>query len=64
MIYVLPSNIISVSKIQSNEKFIFSDIPEGNYEIRVVALGYSEFSQTVSVTTGNTVQLGTITLNP
>lgn len=64
MIYVLPSNIISVSKIQSNDRFIFSDIPEGDYELRVVALGYSEYSQAVSVTSGNTIQLGTITLNP
>ncbi|MBO6621250.1 MAG: PEGA domain-containing protein [Balneola sp.] len=64
MIYVLPLNIISVTKIQSNDNFIFSDIPEGNYEIRVVALGYSEFSQSVSVTSGATTRLETITLNP
>ncbi|HAH51336.1 MAG TPA: hypothetical protein DCL80_08730 [Balneola sp.] len=64
MIYVLPSNIISITKIQSNDNFIFTDIPEGNYEIKVVALGYSEFSRSVSVTAGNAIQLGTITLNP
>ncbi len=64
IIYVLPPNTISWTKIKSGDSFIFSDIPDGDYELTFYALGYQEANSKIKLRNGQTHQAGTITLNP
>lgn len=63
IIYVLPPNTISWTKVKSGDPFSFPGLEEGMYELRVYAKGYKEGASSVSVTDGNTTQTGMITLN-
>jgi plastocyanin len=64
IIYVLPEGTTSWTKIKSGESFSFSGLSDGSYEISLYALGYKESVSQVSIEGGNTIQAGTITLNP
>ncbi|MCL2309840.1 MAG: carboxypeptidase regulatory-like domain-containing protein [Proteobacteria bacterium] len=46
----------------SNGTFALSGIPEGNYTLRVVALGYQSIESEITVTAGQILNLGTIRL--
>lgn len=64
IIYVLPQNAIAWTKVKSGDPFSFSGIGDGSYELTLYALGYQESSTQVNVQSGQTSQVGTITLNP
>lgn len=64
IIYVLPPNTISWTKVKSGDSFIFSDIPDGDYELIFYALGYQEGNSQIEIRNGQSYQAGTITLNP
>lgn len=63
VIYVMPSDVLTWKKAKSGNSFEFSEIPEGNYELKFYALGYKEQSIPIEVNTGETLNIGTITLN-
>ncbi len=64
IIYVVPENTITWQKVANGQNFSFDDIPEGNYTLTLVAMGYGEMQESVQVIEGETAQVGTITLNP
>lgn len=63
VIYVLPSDALTWTKNKGGESFLLSNIPEGNYELKIYALGYEERSVSVEVKSDEAANVGTITLS-
>lgn len=64
IIYVVPDNTISWTKIAGGESFSFDGLSEGSYALTFVAMGFSNSEQLVQLQQDETIQVGTITLNP
>lgn len=63
IIYVLPPGTEDWRKIKSGDSFSFTNVPDGEYELSLYALGYTEVTSQIIVRDGETYQAGTITLN-
>lgn len=63
VIYVMPDDAVKWVKIQGGELFNLEAVPPGDYELKIYARGYEEISMPVEITTGQNLQLGTLTLN-
>lgn len=63
VIHVLPPNAVAWTKVKSGDSFRFAEIPVGNYQLTVYALGYQEAFVNIDVSSGDENQVGTITLN-
>lgn len=63
IIYVMPDNALQWMKIKSGDTFNLEEVPSGNYEIELYALGYEEKSHSVEIQSGETFDMGTITMN-
>lgn len=62
-IYVMSPNVLTWMKVKSGETFSMENIAPGNYQLKVYALGYQEQSVQVEVTSGESTNVGTLTLN-
>lgn len=63
IIYVMPENAILSLKVASGDHFAFSKIPEGDYTLTYIALGYKESNFNVRVNSGEVSSLGIVTLS-
>jgi len=64
IIYVMPENALFSLKVASGDHFAFSKIPEGDYILTYIALGYKQSTVDVRVNSGEVSSLGTVTINP
>lgn len=62
-IYVMPTNMLTWTKVKSGDSFVLENIEAGSYQFKVYALGYEEQTFPVEVTSGESTDIGTITLN-
>lgn len=62
VIYVMGPNVLTWSKVKGGEPFRMEKIPWGNYRLHIYALGYEEKVVSLEVESGETIQIGTITL--
>ncbi len=64
IIYVMPDNALAWVKLASGDSFSFKNIPNGDYQLTFIAMGYSEHEENARVIESGVADLGTVTLNP
>ncbi|MGN8225949.1 hypothetical protein [Gracilimonas sp. BCB1] len=62
-IYVMPPSVVTWNKTQSGDSFSIENIKDGNYELKIYALGYQERTIQINVVSGEAVNVGTLTLS-